>query len=48
MDNPCKFVFLKPGMIISFGLTGDLELHIKQIDNSLVEVVVPPAQQEQI
>jgi hypothetical protein len=41
-------VLLKPGMAISFGLTGDMEIHIKQIDNSASEFVVSSVQQNQI
>jgi hypothetical protein len=48
LDSPHKFVFLKPGMVVSLGLTGDLEVQIRQIDNSTSKVVVSPLQQAQI
>jgi hypothetical protein len=48
LDTPHKFVFLKPAMAISFGLTGDLEVQIRQIDNTASDVLVSPLQQKQI
>lgn len=35
-------------MVISFGLTGDMEIHIKLIDNSTSEFIVSSVQQSQI
>lgn len=48
LDTQHKFVFIKPGMVISFGLTGDLELQIIKIDNNTADFGVSPLQQNQI
>ncbi len=48
LDKPTKYVFAKPKMVISLGLTGDFEIHIKQVNNSSAEISVSKVQQEQI
>jgi hypothetical protein len=35
-------------MVISFGLTGEMEVHIKLIDNSAADFIVSRVQQNQI
>jgi hypothetical protein len=41
LDNPYKYVVVKPAMVISIGLTEDTEVRIEKVGFSSGNVVVP-------